>query len=721
MIEYLPDSKTFHLHNAHLSCIMNLLEDDLGKQEVIMSYFGAPIADPTVCLNLLQTTNGISFDSERQFLPYVCPTSGRGDYRTVMATVREKSGQCCTELFYCSHAITSGKPVLSGLPATYTESDDEAETLHFLLHDDKTGFEAELCYTLYADRPILTCSVCYRNTGAEELTLLSADSFCLSLPGEWNMLHLPGAWARERSIECMPAGHMARTISSTRGASGAEHNPFVALTAEDTTEFSGECIGVNLVYSGNFEMIVSENAYNTTRLLAGLNRDTIEWHLRPNDTLQTPEAVCCYSGSGLNTMSQALHDLYRTRLCRGYWRDRERPVLINSWEATYFDYNHDKIMQIAKTAADVGVELFVLDDGWFGHRDTDNNSLGDWVPDLHKLPNGLKGLAEDINRLGLQFGLWFEPEMVSPDSDLYRSHPDWCLHVEGRRRTEAKNQLILDMSRSEVQEYIIKSVTDVLSSAPISYVKWDMNRNFLEAGSALLNDGRQGELAHRYMLGLYHVLDVITKTFPHLLFESCSGGGGRFDAGMLFYMPQTWTSDDTDAMERLYIQYGTSLCYPCSAMGAHVSAVPNHQVGRITPMRTRGDVALSGNFGYELDLSTQTPEDLNEIRRQIQQVKALRSTTEKGTFTRLLSPWKGNITAWQFVDEKQIIVCAYRMLAKPNPDKPILKLRNLPKGKFRSENGNIYDAMDLMHVGIALNFPKGDFASYVVVLERLNR
>ena len=347
-------------------------------------------------------------------------------------------------------------------------------------------------------------------------------------------------------------------------------------------------------------------------------------------------------------MSQRYHTLYRTRLCRGKYALAERPMLINNWEATYFKFNEDKIVEIAKAGKELGLELFVLDDGWFGRRDTDNCSLGDWVVDKNKLPNGLDHLARRINDLGMKFGLWFEPEMVSPDSDLYRAHPDWCLHVPGRERTQARQQLILDLSRGDVCDYIIEAVSAVLRSAPISYVKWDMNRNFAETGADWLPADRQGEVAHRYMLGVYRVMEAVTGAFPDVLFESCSGGGGRFDPGMLYYMPQTWTSDDTDAGERMKIQYGTSVVYPASAMGAHVSAVPNHQIGRVTSMRVRGEVAMSGNFGYELDLSRQTPEDLDVIREQIARVKQIRRVTQQGVFTRLLSPFESDITAWQF-------------------------------------------------------------------------
>ena len=718
MITFDPVRRLFHLRNKSLSLVLYLWPDEEGMQELLMAYLGAPLHDPAACLPMIPQHEGASFDSLRQALPYACPTEGRGDYRPALVCAVDGQGQRCTELFYESHRIEAGKPRLDGLPASYVEKPEEAETLEIILRDRLTGLAARLRYTLFSALPVIAVSILYENGGKEALTLTNAGSACVTLPGWYDLLHLHGAWAKERSIERLPPAALTRSLSSSRGASGHEHNPFAVLASPDTNEFSGECVGAALVYSGDFQISADENAYGSTRLTLGLNPRTFSWRLDPGGSFQSPEALIAYSDAGLNAMSQALHSLIRKHICRGYWRDRERPILINNWEATYFDFNHEKIVKIAQAAAEAGIELFVLDDGWFGKRNIDNCSLGDWVVNREKLPGGLSALAKDINALGLKFGLWFEPEMVSPDSDLYRAHPDWCLHAEGRRRTTARNQLILDMSRKDVQDYVIEAVSKVLRSAPIAYVKWDMNRNFKEAGSALLSDGRQGEIGYRYMLGLYRVLEEITAAFPQVLFESCSGGGGRFDVGMLYYMPQTWTSDDTDAVERLRIQYGTSLCYPTSAMGAHVSAVPNHQAGRVTSLRMRGDVALGGNFGYELDLSAQTPEDMEEIRRQVRQVKALRRTTQQGVFTRLLSPFESNIAAWQFADEERVILCAYRVLNHPNAAPAFIRLRNVPEGVYTAPDGSAVTANDLMHAGVPLLFPHEDFASRVMVFEK---
>ena len=717
MIEYLGKERLFHLHNAYLSLVLCLRDDEKGMPELLQAYLGAPLDDPENALTF-QTSEGASFDSLRQILPYACPTDGRGDYRPSMVRAVDKTGQRLSELFYVSHTIRRGKPKLSGLPATYTENDGEATTLTLTLEDGLTHLRANLSYTLFESLGALAVSCEYVNNGHEALLLERALSACISLSGEYAMLHLEGGWAKERTPEIVPAAKMTRLISSSRGASGHEHNPFAAFLAPGSNEFVGEVVGVSLVYSGDFVIAADENAYDTTRITAGINPETFRWQLAPGQRFQTPECVVVWSDQGLNGMSRFYHTLLRERLCRGIWRDRERPILINNWEATYFNFDHRKLIKIARVAAKAGIELFVLDDGWFGARDDDTGYLGDWKCDHRKLPHGLKALAAEINSLGLMFGLWFEPEMVSENSDLYRAHPDWCLHVPGRRRTTARNQLILDLSLQEVQDYLIDAVGSVLASANISYVKWDMNRNFKEAGSDALLDGREGELNHRYMLGVYRVMEKLTSDFPEVLFEGCSGGGGRFDPGMLYYMPQIWTSDDTDAMERLGIQYGTSYVYPASSMGAHVSASPNHQVSRLTSLAARGNVALGGSFGYELDLSQLTNEEQEEIRTQVEQVKALRRTTMRGEFTRLLSPFEGNIAAWQFVDAERIILCVYRKLARPNAAPTVIRLKSLPEADYRLEDGRRISGRDLMRAGLKIDLPRGDMASRVVVLER---
>jgi alpha-galactosidase len=540
----------------------------------------------------------------------------------------------------------------------------------------------------------------------------------------FEMLQLSGAWVRERHVHKRKLVPGLQAVESRRGSSSHMQNPFIALLAEGTTETFGEAYGLSFVYSGSFKAGVEVDQFHTARLFAGINDFDFNWLLKGGESFQTPEAILVYSDEGIGGMSRGYHDLYRTRLCRGEFRDKARPILINNWEATYFNFNADKIEAIATAGQQLGIELFVLDDGWFGKRDSDNSSLGDWFVDRNKLPNGLPDLVQRVKSLNMEFGLWFEPEMISPESELYRNHPDWCLHVEGRRRTQARRQLVLDLSRADVQDYIVTVVSDILSSAPITYVKWDMNRNMTEIGSALLPAERQRETAHRYMLGLYSVLERITTAFPHILFESCSGGGGRFDPGMLYYMPQTWTSDNTDAVSRLKIQYGTSIVYPVSAMGSHVSAVPNHQVNRITSLSTRGHVALSGNFGYELDLTRFSEEEQVEVKAQVALYKEVRHLVQFGDFYRLLSPFEGNDTAWMFVakDKSEAFAVFVTVLQEPNPVLGRFRLQGLDAGKNYVLKGSetVYGGDELMYAGLPKPQFHGDFSSAVFHFKAVN-
>ena len=661
-----------------------------------------------------------SFDLPVSVLPLELPVCGSGWYGTPAVGIRDAAGNETADLRVVTTEILSGKPSLPGLPATYTEQDAEAETLVVYLEDCLTGLRAAAFYSVFTDSGVITRSLRLENTGTAPLTVTSLLSASVPLwRGDLDLVHLNGAWARERTIKRIRACEGEFRIASARGASGHEENPFLALCEHGADEFHGSVWAASLVYSGSFQASCRVDNFGHARLSAGMNPDVFSWLLNPGESLVSPEAVLVYSDSGLNGMSQKYHRLYRSRLARGTWRDRSRPVLLNNWEGTYFDFDENRLLAIAEKAAAMGVELFVLDDGWFGRRNSDNCSLGDWVENREKLPSGLSALSEKIHALGLRFGLWFEPEMVSPDSDLYRAHPDWCLHVEGRPRTQARQQLILDLSRPEVQDYILAAVSAVLRAVRIDYVKWDMNRNMTEAFSAALPPERKKETQHRYMLGLYRVLEKLTSAFPDILFESCSGGGGRFDPGMLFYMPQTWTSDDTDAVERLKLQYGTSFVYPASSMGAHVSIVPNHQTGRTVPLKMRGDVALGGNFGFELDPDRMLPEELEEAKQMVSCVKALRDLTRQGTFWRLLSPFDGPTTAWAFVseDRKEILLCAYRTLSVPNTAPVRVRLRGLlPDAWYETEDGRRYSGAALLYQGITLPL-KGDFSSFVLVLK----
>jgi alpha-galactosidase len=649
-------------------------------------------------------------------LPQEYPSTGTSDFRAPGYVAQQANGATAGELLYVSHTITSGKPPLAGLPATYVEAETEAETLTIELNDAVQQLSVFLTYTVFEDFNALTRSVCFRNSGDQALDLRRALSCSVDLPhADFEMLQLSGAWSNERGVVTRPLVPGVQSVESRRGASSHQQNPFLALLAAGSGEEFGDVYGFSLVYSGNFLAQTEVDQFGGTRVSLGINPFDFAWRLAPGEEFQTPETVMVYSGEGLGGMSRTYHRLYRTRLCRGQFRDQVRPVLINNWEATYFNFDPDKLTRIASSARELGIELFVLDDGWFGKRDDDHSGLGDWFVNERKLPGGLGSLGEKITADGMQFGLWFEPEMVSPDSDLYRAHPDWCIHVADRRRSTGRQQLILDFSRDEVCEAVIKMVGDVLQSAPITYVKWDMNRHMTEPGSAALPPERQRELPHRYLLGVYRVMENLTARFPQILFESCSGGGGRFDPGMLYYMPQTWTSDNTDAVCRLKIQYGTSLIYPASTMGAHVSAVPNHQLGRLTSLQMRGHVAMSGNFGYEMDLSTLSEAEKELVCDQVRTYRQIAPLVQQGEMYRLLSPFDGNEAAWMFVsqDRREAAVFWFKVLAQPNEPLRLLKFKGLdPELDYRRlDTGETFGGDLLMSRGMECPMQQGDFQS----------
>ncbi|MES0855777.1 alpha-galactosidase [Geobacillus sp. G4] len=727
-VTYNPQTKQFHLRAGKASYVMQLFRSGY----LAHIYWGKAVRDVRGERRFSRLDRAFSPNpdpSDRTFsldtLPQEYPAYGNTDFRAPAYHVQLENGSTVTDLRYKTHHIYKGKPRLNGLPATYVEHENEAETLEIVLEDALIGLEVTLQYTAYEKWNVITRAARFENKGGERLKLLRALSMSVDFPtADYDWIHLPGAWGRERWIERRPLVTGVQAAESRRGASSHQQNPFIALVAKNADEHQGEVYGFSFVYSGNFLAQIEVDQFGTARVSMGINPFDFTWLLQPGESFQTPEVVMVYSDQGLNGMSQTYHELYRTRLARGAFRDRERPILINNWEATYFDFNEEKLVNIAKTAAELGIELFVLDDGWFGKRDDDRRSLGDWIVNRRKLPNGLDGLAKQVNELGMQFGLWIEPEMVSPNSELYRKHPDWCLHVPNRPRSEGRNQLVLDYSREDVCDYIIETISNVLASAPITYVKWDMNRHMTEIGSAALPPERQRETAHRYMLGLYRVMDEMTSRFPHILFESCSGGGGRFDPGMLYYMPQTWTSDNTDAVSRLKIQYGTSLVYPISAMGAHVSAVPNHQVGRVASLKTRGHVAMSGNFGYELDITKLTETEKQMIKQQVAFYKDVRRLVQFGTFYRLLSPFEGNEAAWMFVsaDRSEALVAYFRVLAEANAPLSYLRLKGLdPNQDYEIEGLGVYGGDELMYAGVALPYRSGDFISMMWRLKAVQR
>lgn len=725
-ITYNINKKIFNLKTKTTSYVMGIL----NQKYLMHLYHGRKIDNfEGEISELIPTRNNGNFSPKdidgiysSDVLPLEYPCYGSADLRTPAFHAEYENGSAVTKLEYASHKIFKGKKVLQGLPATYTDDESEAETLEVTLTDQFTGMEVVLSYTVFEEFDAIAKSVRITNKGTGSIQLKSVISSSAYLfDKNYNFVHLSGAWARERHIEKQPLTHGVIAIDSKRGASSHHHNPFVALARPETTEEQGEVYGYSLVYSGNFVISAEVDHFDTVRINAGINTFGFNWKLLNGETFQAPEIVCIFSENGFGDMSRKYHKLYRTRLCRGMYRDCERPVLINNWEATYFKFDEDKIVDIAKKAKDVGVEMMVLDDGWFGHRDDDKSSLGDWIPDIKKLPNGINGIAQKIVDMGMRFGLWFEPEMISRDSELFKHHSDWCIHAEGRICSEGRNQLVLDLTREDVRDYIVKAVSDILNSAPISYVKWDMNRNISEPGSDKLPANRQQEFMHRYMLGLYEVLERITSAFPNVLFEGCAGGGGRFDAGMLYYFPQYWTSDDTDAIERLYIQYGTSIIMPSSVMGSHVSAVPNHQVGRTTPLITRGHVAMMGQFGYELDLAKLTEDELETVKEQIDVYKSIRHVIHSGNMYRLKSPFENNSAAWSFVtDNKQEAVLMHcSILVKPELPLERIRLQGLQKNAVYSDiySGKEYSGEFLMNYGIKFDNNR-DFKSEIMYFKQ---
>ena len=683
-------SMEFHLYNQNISYILNVLENG----QIGHIYFGKKLRDRESFAHMLnfraRPMSVCPFEGKLEFsmehIKQEYPVYGSGDMRYPALEILQENGSRISEFLYKGHSIYQGKPELSGLPATYVEKEEEADTLELYLEDQVSGTEITLYYTIFANVPAVARSAKITQKGDQEIVLDRAMSMSVDLPDmDFEMIELTGAWARERSVKERKLEHGVQAVYSLRGCSSHNYNPFLALKREETTEGNGEVYGFSLVYSGNFLAQADVDTYDTTRVTMGIHPDTFSWNLKPGETFQTPEAVMVYSDHGLNGMSQAYHTLYRSRLARGFWRDRERPVLINNWEATYFDFDEDKILEIVKTAKELGVELFVLDDGWFGKRNDDTSSLGDWYPNLEKLPDGITGVARRVEEMGLKFGLWFEPEMTNKESRLYREHPDWILSVPGRKVSVGRNQYVLDFSREEVVNAIFEQMKKVLAEAPISYIKWDMNRSMSEVYSAGAGAKDQGKVMHKYILGVYRLYDMLTKEFPEILFESCASGGARFDPGLLYYAPQCWTSDDTDAVERCKIQYGTSFVYPVSSMGAHVSAVPNHQLLRNTSLETRANVAYFGTFGYELDPNRLTEEEKEEVKAQITFMKQYRHLIQYGTFYRLLSPFEGNETAWMVVseDKTRAIVGYYKVLQSVNGPYKKVRLQGLdPDRKY---------------------------------------
>lgn len=699
---------TFHLYNNEVSYILTVLPTGQMGQ----LYFGRRVHERKDYSYLLEvksrSMSSCVFDTDKCFsmehIRQEYAVFGTTDYRMPAMEILQKNGSRISEFLFHDYRIENGKPKLPGLPATYTEDESEAETLIVGLEDPLTRIRLELFYTIFEKGGIIARSVRFINNGGEDVHLTTAMSLCMDLPdSDYDWIQFSGAWARERYPKTRHLEHGIQSVGSMRGNSSHNHNPFVILKRPNADEFQGEAIGFSLIYSGNFLAQAEVDAYDTTRFLMGIHPAGFDWKLSAGTSFQTPEAVMVYTHQGLNCLSQTFHRLYQKRLARGYWRDRERPILLNNWEATYFDFSEEKLLQIAGKAKDCGVELFVLDDGWFGKRNTEHAGLGDWIANTDKLPSGIVGLSKKIEEMGMMFGLWFEPEMVNKDSDLYREHPDWIIQTPERKTSHGRFQYVLDFSRKEVVDKIYGMMAKLLSEAKISYIKWDMNRSITECYSAALPADQQGEVYHRYILGVYDLYDRLTKRFPHVLFESCASGGGRFDPGLVFYAPQGWTSDDTDAIERLKIQYGTSYCYPVSCMGSHVSVTPNHQLNRCTPLSTRANVAYFGTFGYELDLNRLTDEEQKEVKEQIRFMKQYRRLIQFGTFYRLQSPFENNVAGWMVVsgDRREAIVGRYKILNGANQPFERMYLKGLhPDTKYQINETETRYGDELMNCGL---------------------
>lgn len=661
--------------------------------------------------NIYEAESKREYSLDTMPLEYSC--KGIGDYRISAAAITHPNGSDALDLRFDGYEIKKGKYEISGLPAVYAD-EDEAETLEIYLKDTSSDIRVILKYGVLEKKDIITRSAVFCNMGDAPCKITKAFSLCLDIPhGDWDWVHFHGRHTMERMVERRKLFHGVQESSSNRGTSSHQQNPSVLLCSNDCTETSGECIGALLVYSGSFQTKIELTQLNQVRMLMGINSECFSWELKPNEQFSTPEVILSYSDSGMETLSHNFHNVIRNNICTGEYKLSERPVLINNWEATYFDFNEERLENIAKEASRLGVDMFVMDDGWFGKRDSDTSGLGDWFVNEGKLKGGLSTLVEKVKSFGMKFGIWFEPEMVSEDSELYKSHPEWAIQIPNRKPTRGRYQLVLDMTRQDVRDYLFRVISDVLSSADISYVKWDMNRSICDWYSAELPAENMGEMQHRYVLGLYELLDRLTTEFPHILFEGCSGGGGRFDAGILYYCPQIWCSDDTDAYERTKIQYGTSFFYPISTIGSHVSIVPNHQTGRITPFETRAVTAMSGSFGYELDLNTLSEEEKNAVIEQNKRFKKYGPLIHNGRYYRLSNPMTDKFAIWSFVSENSGEVLVHGMIfrTEPNMTRYSVKLRGLiPDKKYVVDGDNtIYTGKALMEGGILLPKPWGDF------------
>lgn len=711
-IIYNPNKRIFTLHTKHSTYQMQV--DSLGY--LLHLYYGAK-NNSSMEYVLTYADRGFSGNpyaagADRTYsldaLPQEFPTLGTGDYRNIALDIKNSRGIESTNLLYKKHEIRKGKYALPGLPAVWAD-EAEAQTLEIVLADENAGMEVHLLYGVLEEVDVITRSAVIRNIGTETVTIEKAAAACLDfVSGNYDVIRFYGKHALERNVERTVLGHGTIAFGSRRGTSSHQYNPAVILAEQGTTEEAGNCYGMLMVYSGNFFCEAERDQYNQTRLLMGLNDELFSYPLAAGDTFTVPEVILSYSQNGLSALSQQYHNCIRNHVCRSKYVHMSRPVLINSWEAAYFDFTGETIVNLAKEAASLGIDMVVMDDGWFGKRDDDNSSLGDWYVNEKKLGGSLSELIRRVHEQGVKFGIWIEPEMVNEDSDLYRAHPDWAIQIPGRKPIRSRNQLLLDFSRKEVRDQVFEQICAVLDQGEIDYVKWDMNRS--------MADVYAGNLTYDYVLGVYDFMERLTSRYPDMLLEGCSGGGGRFDAGMLYYSPQIWCSDNTDAINRTRIQYGTSFFYPVSAVGAHVSAVPNHQTGRVTSFHTRGVTAMAGTFGYELNPALLSDEEKQQVREQIASYKKYERLINEGTYWRLSDPIHDEIAAWMSVSKEQdrALVSVVRLMAEANQAAVYVRLRGLkPKAVYLEEySGKQYSGAALMHTGIVLPFFTHEYEAY---------
>ena len=724
-ISYNERNRVFKLDTANTSYCIGIVDDENFVGHI---YYGRKLTEDNLAY-LMRIMEGPFVPSENNrdrlafmdSFPMEYTGSGLGDYREGTLEVRSAGGHSAVSLSYLSHRIYNGKEALAGLPATFGE-DRECMTLELTCEDKLLKLQVILSYSIFADNDAIARSVKIVNNAEEPIYLTKVLSACIDMDNDdYEMITLHGAWGRERAVQTRTIMKGKQSASSIRGESSHQEHPFLAWKKSSTTEESGEIYAMNFVYSGNFLAQIEENQFGSMRAMMGIHPYNFCWKLEPGESFQAPEVICVYSAEGIGGMTRCFHDLYRNHLIRGEYKDKKRPILINNWEGTYFDFNTEKLLSIAKQASELGIEMLVMDDGWFGCRNDDNTSLGDWQVNESKLNGGLKYLVDEVNKLGMKFGIWFEPEMVSPDSDLYRAHPDWAIAIPGRTGSLARNQYVLDLTRQEVRDHVYEMVASVLRSANVEYVKWDMNRALSDLGSYGLPADRQGELLHRQVLAVYELQDRLTSEFPYLLLENCSSGGARFDAGMLYYGPQIWCSDDTDAVERLSIQAGTAMIYPLSTMGAHVSDCPNHALGRVTPFETRGYVALAGTFGYELDVTRIPQEDRDMIPKQIAMYHQYNDLVRNGDYYRIASyADNGYYDCYEVVakDKSEALVTYIQVLNRPNYHSRRIHIPGLdPKKTYVIANAEDwpeikqteYKGDTLHHAGLNIPMLWGDF------------